>query len=555
MASPEGNAGIARSQEFKVEEIRKLALPLSTHVLSGEGLLDRPISWTTVIHPEDDIASKMVQKRELILIAALNNPPKAHSDTELVQWAAKARASAVVFCGEVSTTALAEAKARNMPVLSLPDDTRIRDVEKTIISLLVNRKGQLERRGTQIYRQLTQISSRNEGMDELIGAMARLTKKTVIVQDKRLQPLSHKLQPEFVGVWDDVEFFLKKQDNLPVELHDRHRVVEVDPPVLMQALPVSGVARLVAPIITHNLGRGYLSIIGRESDLDEIDQLVCEHGAAACALEMAKQKAVNETEKRLRGTFLDRLLLGDVSQQEAIRQGERFGHDMTQTHVAFVLAWRGGNQPSLRRLETMVNAIIAHQQASALVWIREKEGEVVVFHATDFDDPIDHSLALSNIFSSEINRRYPFNRVAIGLGQVARDVNAWRSSYRDAVQAMELAERLQTDFPLFIGDLGVYQLILSLSDRDKLGDFCEHTLGTLNAYDMRQNADLIKTLEAFFNCHGNLSQTAESLIVHRNTLLYRMNRINEIAGIDLNRPETRLALHLALTIRRLLAFA
>ena len=70
---------------------------------------------------------------------------------------------------------------------------------------------------------------------------------------------------------------------------------------------------------------------------------------------------------------------------------------------------------------------------------------------------------------------------------------------------------------------------------------------------MRQNADLIKTLEAYFNCHGNLSQTAESLIVHRNTLLYRMNRINEIAGIDLNRPETRLALHLALTIRRLLS--
>lgn len=546
---------ITRAQELRVEEIRKLALPLSAHILSGEGLLDRPISWTTVIHPEDDVFSKAVQERELILIAPANNPSKAHSDTELIHWAAKAGASAVVFCSPVGTTALAEAKARNLPVLSLPEDIRIREVEKTVISLLVNRKGQVERRGTQIYRQLTQISSRNEGMSGLIGAMARLTKKTVIAQDKRLQPISHKLQPEFVGIWDDIEFFLKKQDNLPVELHDRHRVVEVDPPVLMQALPLSGVARLVAPIITKNVGRGYLSIIARESDLDEIDQLVCEHGAAACALEMAKQKAVNETEKRLRGTFLDRLLLGDVSQQEAIRQGERFNHDMTRTHVAFVLSWRGSQRPSLRRLETMVNAIIAEQEASALVWIREKEGEVVVFHATDFDDPIDHSLALSEQCSGEINRRYPANRVAIGLGQVARDVNNWRSSYRDAAQAMELAERLQTDFPLFIGDLGVYQLILSLSDREKLSQFCLHSLGKLTEYDMRQNADLIKTLEAFFNCHGNLSQTAESLIVHRNTLLYRMNRINEIAGIDLNRPETRLALHLALTIRRLLALA
>ena len=543
----------ARTQEITVEEIRKLALPLSTHILSGEGLLDRPVTWTTVLHPEDDIASKTVQKRELILIAPVNNPPRAHGDAEIIQWCADVQASAVAFCASVSPAALAEAKSCNLPVLTFTSETRVRDVEKTIISLLVNRKGQIERRGTQIYRQLTQISSRNEGMDELIAAMARLTKKAVVIHDKRLHPLSQKIQPEFVEIWDDVEFFLKKQDNLPVELHDRHRVVDVDPPVLMQALPVSGVARLVAPVITKNVGRGYLSIIGREGDLDEIDQLVCEHGAAASALEMAKQKAVNETEKRLRGTFLDRLLLGDVSQQEAVRQGERFNHDMTQTHIAFVLSWRGENRPSLRRLETIVNTIITSRQCSALVWTREKEGEVVVFHSTDYADPIDHSMALSHAFSKEINRQMPQYRFALGLGQVARDINGWRSSYRDAVQAKELAERLQTDVPLFIGDLGVYQLIMSLSDREKLGEFCEDTLGLLMDYDMRQNADLIKTMEAFFNCHGNLSQTAETLIVHRNTLLYRMNRINEIAGIDLNRPETRLALHLALTIRRLLA--
>ena len=544
-----------KAPDLTVEEIRKLALPLSTHILSGEGLLERSLTWTTVIHPEDDIDSKSVQRRELILIAPLSNPPKAHSDTELIQWSAKVDAAAIVFCGLVSTTALAEAKALNLPVLSLSKGMRIRDVEKTIISLLVNRKGQIERRGTQIYRQLTQISSRNEGMNEIVAAMARLTKKTVTVQDKRLHVISHKLQPSIIGIWDDVEYFLKKQDNLPVELHDRHRVVEVDPPVLMQALPVSGITRLVAPIVTKNVGRGYLSIIGRESDVDEVDQLVCEHGAAACALEMAKQKAVNETEKRLRGTFLDRLLLGDVTQQEAVRQGERFNHNMGQTHVAVVLSWSGADKPSLRRLETLVNSIISAQEASALVWTREKEGEVVVFHATDTTDPIDHSLTLSSAFSQEIRRQFSQNRAAIGLGQVARDVNAWRSSYRDAVQARELAERLQTDIPLFIGDLGVYQLILNLTDRERLSDFCESTLGLLTEYDLRQNADLIKTLEAFFNCHGNLSQTAESLIVHRNTLLYRMNRINEIAEIDLNRPETRLALHLALTIRRLLALA
>lgn len=537
-----------------VEDVRKLALPLGTRVVAGDGHLNRSVTWTTVIYLENKTPAKALQRGEMVLVA----PPETNNvrqitDVDVVRWASDMQASAVVLSENASPTAIAEANAFGMPVMVLPGGSRVRLVEKTVVSLLVDRKGQLERRATQIYRQLTQISSRNEGMAELVNAMARLTNKSIVVQDKRLKTLDSAVQPGLIGSWDDVENFLKNLYSLPVEFQDRLRVGEVENPALLQSLPIPGLARLVAPIITRNIGRGYLSIIGREGDLDDIDLLVAEHGAAACALEMAKAKAISDTEKRLRGTFLDRLLLGDVSQQEAVRQGERFEHDMTQPHVAIVLAWQGDKTPSSRRLETLVNQVVVAQRAAALVWQREKENELIVFHATDTKDPIDTSMKLAKAFVQEIQRQYPGTRFAIGLGQPAREISAWRNSHRDAVQALELAARLQTDTPLYIGDLGVYQLILSLSDREKLLAFCDKTLGALVEYDMRQRADLIKTLEAFFACHGNLSQTADMLIVHRNTLLYRMNRINEIAEIDLNRPETRLALHLALTIRRLLA--
>ncbi len=537
-----------------VEDVRKLALPLGTKVVAGEGLLNRVVTWTTIIYPEDAAATKTLQTGELVLMAPHENQaPRVINDLDVVRLASDMGAAGVVLSENVSPSALAEATAYGIPVMILPIGSRIRLVEKAIVSLLVDRKGQIERRGTQIYRQLTQISSRNEGMAEIVSAMARLTNKAVVVQDKRLQILYSAVQPQFVAHWEDVEGFLRKLDNLPVELQDRHRVIEVENPVLMQSLPTPGIARLVSPIIAKDLGRGYLSIIGRDTDLDDIDTLVAEHGAAACALEMAKAKAVSDTEKRLRGTFLDRLLIGDVSPQEAIRQGERFDHDMTLTHLAIVLGWHGDKPPSLRRLETIVNSIVQSQRIVALVWQRERENEVLVFFAVRENDAVNAAMKLAKNFTSEIIRQYPGARPAIGLGQAAHDIAAWRSSYRDAVQALDLARRLQTDTPLYIGDLGVYQLILGLSDREKLGAFCDKTLGMLIDYDKRQQADLIKTLEAFFACHGNLSQTAEMLIVHRNTLLYRMNRINDIAQIDMNRPEIRLALHLALTIRRLLS--
>jgi len=534
-----------------VEDIRKLALPLGTRVIAGDGLLERPVSWFSLIHATDVSLPMTTQPNEIILVAPTDDDHPA-SDLDVIRWASDREAAAVVLCNPPAPTSIAEANAYSLPVLTLPSSAHVRTVERDIVSLLVNRHGQLERRGTQIYRQLTEISARNEGIGELVGALARLTNKSIVVQDKRLRVLHNSVQPGMVEHWDDIEAYLKQASNLPVELQDRHQVSDLTSPVMMQSLNAPNMARLVCPIITKDVGRGFLSIVGQENKFDDIDTLVTEHGAAACALEMAKAKAVSDTEKRLRGTFLDRLLIGDVSQQEATRQGERFDHDMTQVHTAIVLTWQGDKSPSMRRLETLVNGVVSAQRAKALVWQREREREVLVFHATEPENPIETNMKLAETFSAEVRRQYPNTHVAIGIGQAARDISVWRNSHRDARQALDLGIRLQTDTPLYIGDLGVYQLILSLSDREKLLAFCKQTLGKLEDYDMRQHADLVKTMEAFFNCHGNLSQTAEQLIVHRNTLLYRMNRINQIAEIDLNRPETRLALHLALTIRRLM---
>jgi purine catabolism regulator len=73
----------------------------------------------------------------------------------------------------------------------------------------------------------------------------------------------------------------------------------------------------------------------------------------------------------------------------------------------------------------------------------------------------------------------------------------------------------------------------------------------LAEYDAQNRGSLVKTVEAYFDHHGNISQTAESLFVHRNTLLYRMERIQELTGLQLDQANMRLALHLALKMWQL----
>lgn len=538
------------TSRITVEEVRKLALPIGTTILSGQEALDRVVTWTALIYPQE-IGPKPLNRGELVILAPLErNLSIPNRDALVVRQAVEAGAAAVVLAEHPSTLALEEARAGNLPLLLLPLGASVREVERTVITLLLDRQAQIERRGQQVYRQLTQISSQNRGMAELVSAMADLTNKSVIVHDKRLRIVQQVGQPVISSDdWEYVRAFTGQINNLPDKLRNRHQLVNLDQMVLEQDLQRSGLKRLVSPIINQAIGRGYLSIV-TTGDFDEVDYLIAQYGAEACALEMAKAKAISETEKRLRGTFLDRLLIGDISQQEAIRQGERFNHNMALPHMALVLAWQGTETPSLRRLETLINGVVSSQREDALVW--QRDDHVVIFYAADAENPIDSSLALAEAIRQEARRQQPQHRVAIGIGQKAMHVNQWRESYQDAQQAVDLARRLETDEPLYIGDLGVYQFILRLEDRETLLAFANHMLGPLLDYDERNRADLIKTLEAFFACHGNLSRTAEMLIVHRNTLLYRMNRISEIADMDLNRPETRLGVHLALVIRQLL---
>jgi purine catabolism regulator len=100
----------------------------------------------------------------------------------------------------------------------------------------------------------------------------------------------------------------------------------------------------------------------------------------------------------------------------------------------------------------------------------------------------------------------------------------------------------------FFGDLGVYRLLLSVGIQKELREFYTEVLGRLLEHDSRNGGELMQTLEAYFKYHGSPSKMAEGMHLHRNTLLYRLRRIQEIIGVDLEDSEARLALHLALRI-------
>lgn len=70
----------------------------------------------------------------------------------------------------------------------------------------------------------------------------------------------------------------------------------------------------------------------------------------------------------------------------------------------------------------------------------------------------------------------------------------------------------------------------------------------IEAYDRKHNSDLIRTLRVFFAANGNASEAADRLYLHRNSLPYRLARVQELTGLDLKDHRARLALQLGVLV-------
>jgi purine catabolism regulator len=65
-------------------------------------------------------------------------------------------------------------------------------------------------------------------------------------------------------------------------------------------------------------------------------------------------------------------------------------------------------------------------------------------------------------------------------------------------------------------------------------------------HDRERRSDLVKTLKVYFDTGGNTSEAADRLFLHRNSMLYRLARVEKLTGLDLKDPWARLALQLGL---------
>ena len=91
-------------------------------------------------------------------------------------------------------------------------------------------------------------------------------------------------------------------------------------------------------------------------------------------------------------------------------------------------------------------------------------------------------------------------------------------------------------------------MLLSYDDKEPMKQFMEEVLGSLLDYDTKNKTQLVETLWIYFESGCNMIKAAEELFSHKNTVKYRLQRIQEITGRDLSNQYQSFELYNALII-------
>ncbi|MEO1290362.1 MAG: helix-turn-helix domain-containing protein, partial [Chloroflexota bacterium] len=469
---------------------------------------------------------------------------------EVVQSLAEAGVGAVAVSGDVSQSAITVAHERQTALMILPEQSGLPNIERAVNQLILNQAAQLTERAVEIQRQLTRVAAENRDINSLLQVISRATTKPVIMHDDAGVMMSQ-VYPTVGRRGMSGRSLIQ---NLPYR--EFQKWLDTDAPANQGAIVASPIGYTTVLQVEKRVA-AYLSLVARDEAMDEFDRLVLSYGADVCSIELAKTRAIESAVEQARGDWLQMWLSGTSADDDLLAtRAQQAGFNTNTTY--FVVVYRAmtatGQTLPLESLISLVRDDMTRRQIEGAVG--QYIDVIVALYPIDKLENTPRIRTAIEELRQQLAMRTPSGLVAAGISRPSTGLRVLRESYREAKDAVNIANELG-DFEktTFYGDLKLYQLLLALKERnlDHMSSFYEDTLGPLVEHDERKQSDLIRTLTGFFDANGNLAQAAKDLDVHRNTLVYRLDRISELTELDLNDADNRLILHLSLKIQRVLA--
>ena len=249
-------------------------------------------------------------------------------------------------------------------------------------------------------------------------------------------------------------------------------------------------------------------------------------------------------EKYDKSSFIKNIILDNILPSDIYIKSKELRFNAEETRVVFLIKFH--SKSDVLSFD-MVQNIFPDKNKDYVISTGEQDIVLVkeVKPNTDIRDIEKMAKSIADTLNSEF-----YTKVSIGIGTVVDNIKDLARSYKEAQVALEVGKVFDTEKNIIsYENLGIGRLIYQLPTT-----LCEMFLqevfknGSLDALDR----ETLMTIQCFFENNLNVSETARKLFVHRNTLVYRLEKIRKLTGLDLREFDDAITFKVALMVKRYL---
>ena len=249
-------------------------------------------------------------------------------------------------------------------------------------------------------------------------------------------------------------------------------------------------------------------------------------------------------EKYDKSSFIKNIILDNILPSDIYIKSKELRFNAEETRVVFLIKFH--SKSDVLSFD-MVQNIFPDKNKDYVISTGEQDIVLVkeVKPNTDIRDIEKMAKSIADTLNSEF-----YTKVSIGIGTVVDNIKDLARSYKEAQVALEVGKVFDTEKNIIsyenlgIGRL-IYQPPTTLCEMS-LHEVFKHR--SLDALDR----ETLMTIQCFFENNLNVSETSRKLFVHRNTLVYRLEKIRKLTGLDLREFDHAITFKVALMVKRYL---
>lgn len=275
---------------------------------------------------------------------------------------------------------------------------------------------------------------------------------------------------------------------------------------------------------------------GEDREADKTSMLI--------SVSLANIKSLYD-EKYDKASFIKNIIMDNILPSDIYIKSKELHFEPDVSRVAYLIKFYGKNEGLPF---DMIRNMFPDKNKDFVISIGEQDIVLVKEHRQSADAKSIERVAhqIDDTMTSEF-----YTKVSIGIGAPVDNIKELSRSYKEAQIAIEVGKVFDTEKTIInYENLGIGRLIYQLPTT-----LCEMFLQEVFRKGSFESLDreTLMTIQCFFENNLNVSETSRKLFVHRNTLVYRLEKIKKITGLDLREFEHAITFKVALMVKKYLS--